>query len=141
MDPFVGPRAFTRDPADIKRFFGREDESDEILTLILGHPLVLVYAQSGAGKTSLFNAKVVPSLEQNGFQVLPLVRVGSSIIAYADTLESEDTSIRAIQPSTQSVLFNVYLLNSLQSLLPESTPEMLIGKSLSFIKAVFSSED
>jgi tetratricopeptide (TPR) repeat protein len=36
---------------------------------------VLFYAQSGTGKTSLLNAKVIPLLEAEGFDVLPLARV------------------------------------------------------------------
>lgn len=76
--PFVGPRSFRRDLTDQGLFFGRERETDEIVSLILRHKLSLVYAQSGAGKTSIFNAQVVPTLENLGCQVLPLGRVGSN---------------------------------------------------------------
>jgi N-glycosylase/DNA lyase len=42
--------------------------------------LVLLYAQSGAGKTSLLNAGVIPWLVRNeAFDVLPVVRVGGAI--------------------------------------------------------------
>ena len=37
--------------------------------------LVLFYAQSGAGKSSLINARLVPGLEERGFAVLPVARV------------------------------------------------------------------
>jgi len=75
-NPYVGPRPFRRDLDDQNRFFGRDEETEQILSLIYGHQLVLIYAQSGAGKTSLFNAQVAPELEKNGFQVLPVARVG-----------------------------------------------------------------
>ena len=37
---------------------------------------MLFYAQSGAGKTSLISARLIPDLEQEGFKVLPVARVG-----------------------------------------------------------------
>ena len=76
LDPYVGPRPFTRQIHDQVRFFGRADEAEEIVSLILGHKAVLVYAQSGSGKTSLFEAKVVPELKKYEFEVLPRCRVG-----------------------------------------------------------------
>src|SRR5687768_2201149 len=77
VEPYVGPRPFDRNDKDEKRFFGRDYEADEIVSLILGHRLVLVYAQSGAGKTSIINAKITPMLEEYNFQVLPSARIGN----------------------------------------------------------------
>ena len=77
-NPFVGPRAFNSSEYDRLHFFGRDHEAEEILTLLLSHQLVLIYAQSGAGKTSIINAKLVPELEKEGFKVLPIARVGFS---------------------------------------------------------------
>ena len=67
--PYVGPRSFERNAVDRDRFFGRDRETQEIISLIYSHPLLLIYAQSGAGKTSLFNTKIAPTLEARGFQV------------------------------------------------------------------------
>src|SRR3954454_4557768 len=75
LEPYVGPRPFKSDRQDRLRFFGRDTETDEIVSLITSHRLVLIYAQSGAGKTSIFNAQVTPALESYGFKVLPLARV------------------------------------------------------------------
>jgi len=61
--PYVGPRPFEREKEDSDRFFGRSHETQEIVSMIFGHPITLVYAQSGAGKTSLFNASITPKLE------------------------------------------------------------------------------
>ena len=71
--PFVGPRPFRREDADL--FFGRRDEADELLSLVVAEREVLLYAQSGAGKTSLLNAGLRPLLEKEGFEVLPIARV------------------------------------------------------------------
>jgi hypothetical protein len=71
--PYVGPRPFER--ADARLFSGREDEAHELLASIAAHQAVLLYAASGAGKTSLLNAAVIPLLEGEGFAVLPVARV------------------------------------------------------------------
>ncbi|UCC53436.1 MAG: hypothetical protein JSV68_05595, partial [Anaerolineaceae bacterium] len=47
-NPYVGPRSFERKDGDL--FFGREREVREILSLIIAHREVLVYAPSGAGR-------------------------------------------------------------------------------------------
>ena len=73
LKPYVGPRPFERTAEDQARFFGRNQEAKQIISLILSHPITLVYSQSGAGKTSLFNAQILPSLEEYEFQVLPSV--------------------------------------------------------------------
>jgi WD40 repeat protein len=79
LEPFVGPRPFRRTEEDRARFFGRDRETEEIASLILSHSVVLVYAQSGAGKTSLFEAQIAPALGTNGFTVFPLARVRATI--------------------------------------------------------------
>src|SRR5512144_475957 len=76
-NPYVGPRPFER--ADRDRFFGRTREARDLLALIMAERVVLFYAQSGAGKTSLLNTQIIPNLEDEGFFVLPLVRVGSDL--------------------------------------------------------------
>jgi WD40 repeat protein/tetratricopeptide (TPR) repeat protein len=68
-EPFVGPRPFEQ--RDTFRFFGRDREAGELVSLVLSHPAVLLYAQSGAGKTSLINAQLIPRLhDQEKCQVL-----------------------------------------------------------------------
>ena len=66
--PFVGPRPFEKEDSD--RFFGRTREIEELLSLIIAHRAVLVYAQSGAGKSSLLRAGVIKRLEEQHYQVL-----------------------------------------------------------------------
>lgn len=71
--PFVGPRPFEKEDSD--RFYGRTRETEELLSLIIAHRAVLVYAQSGAGKSSLLRAGVIKRLEEQQFQVLRSARV------------------------------------------------------------------
>lgn len=76
-DPYVGPRPFSR--LEEAKFFGRDDEANELLSLIIAHPIVLLYSESGAGKSSLLNAMVVPMLEGRNSQVLGPARVGGAL--------------------------------------------------------------
>src|SRR5215203_2348833 len=115
FEPYLGPRPYNRNKKDQKRFFGRDYETDEIVSLISSHKLVLIYAQSGAGKTSIFNAQVIPTLEEMGYEVLPVIRLKSS---------------SNIIPNTDTKDVNMFIFNSLQSLKPELDPNILKDKSL-----------
>ncbi len=75
--PYVGPRPFTEQERN--RFFGREREAQELLSLVTSERLVLFYGASGAGKSSLINARLVPGLREEGFDVLPIGRVSGEL--------------------------------------------------------------
>jgi hypothetical protein len=77
QNPYIGPRTFQRNEAD--RFFGRDREARELLALVESEQLVLFYAQSGAGKSSLINTRLVPSLESKGYKVLSVGRVSGDV--------------------------------------------------------------
>ncbi len=97
FQPYVGPRPYERnDPAP---FFGRDREADELVSLIFSYRELLFYAQSGVGKTSLLNARVIPLLEKEGFEVLPLARVQGVI---PKGMQSEEIQ-------------NLYVFNALMS--------------------------
>jgi RTX calcium-binding nonapeptide repeat (4 copies) len=72
-EPYVGPRPFERHESNV--FFGREQEVEDLLSLVLAHRTVLLYAASGAGKSSLLNAGLIPRLEAEELEVLPPARV------------------------------------------------------------------
>ena len=59
-EPYVGPQPFENRHAAY--FFGRNREAEDLVSLVLAHPVVLLYSPSGAGKSSVINAKVVPIL-------------------------------------------------------------------------------
>ncbi|HZD83851.1 MAG TPA: tetratricopeptide repeat protein, partial [Nitrososphaeraceae archaeon] len=128
LEPYVGPRPFRREIIDQVRFFGRDAETDEIVSLIASHRLVLVYAQSGAGKTSIFNAQVIPTLEgYSGFEVLPVARVRitmapSSIISKDFSDNNSDTSSSQIE--------NIFIYSALQTLRRDIDPISLKNLSL-----------
>jgi len=56
--PFVGLKAMTELDAD--RFFGRDEEIDELVSMLQRNHLIAVVADSGAGKSSLALAGLLP---------------------------------------------------------------------------------
>lgn len=77
-NPYVGPRPFTE--ADSENFFGRDRESESLAALISANRLTLFYAPSGAGKSSLIHAKLIPLLRrEEQFTILPVARVGVGV--------------------------------------------------------------
>jgi hypothetical protein len=77
-NPYVGPRTFTE--PDGKYYFGREQEARDLTARIVSERLLLFYAQSGAGKSSLINTRVIPRLrDEEGFIVLPVGRVSGEL--------------------------------------------------------------
>lgn len=77
LSPYVGPQPFTQDKAN--KLFGRQHDANEILKLIASNRFVLIYAPSGAGKSSLLNTLVYESLAAQGLEVLLGARVGGAL--------------------------------------------------------------
>jgi hypothetical protein len=71
--PYPGPRAFK--PEEEDWFRGRQRETSDLYYLVAAQRVALLYAQSGAGKTSLVNAGLLPRFEREGVPVKTL-RVG-----------------------------------------------------------------
>src|SRR5260370_26714996 len=112
--PFVGPEPFGEHDQSV--FFGREHESDDLYSLILAYREVLLFAQSGAGKTSLISAGLLPRLKAvQKFEILPPARIGGTLPAGLDA----------------EGIVNVFTFNMLRSLRPEADPETLVKLSVS----------
>lgn len=121
-NPYVGPRTFTQQEAD--RFFGREREARELFSLVISQRLVLFYAQSGAGKSSLINTRLVPQLREAGFPVLPIGRVSGEL------------------PEGITDVANIYVFNLLLSLdESDGPPQRFTSMSLSDFLARLTSMD
>ena len=116
-NPYVGPRSFQDTDSDRARYYARDEEAETLFSLILMHRLVLFYSSSGAGKSSLINARLKPYLQQENFTVLPTCRVGG-------TTNPDDISS------------NVFVYNLLAHLAPNSNQDELAGVTLSsFLQA------
>ena len=78
-NPFVGPRAL-----DVgERLFGRRHEVQELSYLLSAERVVLLYAPSGAGKSSLVQAGLIPDLRDQ-FDVWRPARVNRELDADDD---------------------------------------------------------
>jgi len=123
-NPYVGPRAYETG----ETLYGREREVRDLLLFLISQRIVLLHSPSGAGKTSLVQAGLIPRLREEGFLVLPVVRVN---LEPPDTLqsapvESSDPSRSAgqapaedLQESQEGKLgkgFNRYIYSVLLSL-------------------------
>jgi tetratricopeptide (TPR) repeat protein len=76
--PYPGPRPFR--PSESDRFFGRAAEARQLVALMQAHPVVLLYAPSGTGKSSLINAGLVPRLlTEEEFEVFPIGTVRGAV--------------------------------------------------------------
>jgi hypothetical protein len=98
-NPYVGPLTFTRAQSGL--FFGRESEARDLLARVVSERLLLFYAQSGAGKSSLINTRLIPQLQEEGFAVLPVGRVSGEL------------------PAGVSQAPNIFLFNLMLSLDPQ----------------------
>lgn len=89
---------------DAHLFFGREREIKVLLADVIVNRLVVLFAKTGTGKTSLINAGVRPRLEQRGYATF-FVRVAGD--------------------PTESVLAELHCHPKLTSLAGETLPEKL----------------
>ena len=78
-NPYVGPRTFSYEQRHL--FFGREREARDLTARFLSERLLLFYAQSGAGKSSLLQTRIIPQLRnEREFGVLPVARVSGELL-------------------------------------------------------------
>lgn len=71
QNPYIGPRSFVTG----EQLYGRNREIRELLDLLIAERIVLLFSPSGAGKSSLIQAGLVPKLIEEGFHVLPPARL------------------------------------------------------------------
>lgn len=100
-NPYPGPRPFSSD--EFKVFAGRDYEISELCSLIVAHQAVVLYGESGAGKSSLLSAGIFPTLKGKEVDVLPVSRVG---IPVPQSIELDQIS-------------NVYMYSTVRKFFPE----------------------
>lgn len=110
--PYVGPRPF--ETSDQKLFFGRRRETSDVTALVASHGEVVLYAQSGAGKTSLLNAALIPAFEKRGFAIRGPARVAAPLPGGVDPAQVR----------------NPYVFNVLRCFEPNRDPSTLTAETL-----------
>ena len=110
-NPYVGPRAFRVG----ETLYGRDRELRELLDLLIAERIVLLHSPSGAGKSSLVQAGLIPILRQEGFRVLPLIRVNQEPPASMGIATSGDSG--GVNPEINRYIYSTLL--SLEEELPD----------------------
>ena len=75
LSPYRGIEPFRYKDADV--FFGREIFVEDLVANILAFRLVVLFGESGSGKSSLINAGLIPALGKEGWG-LERLRIGAS---------------------------------------------------------------
>ncbi len=124
LAPYIGPIAF--EPTHRKFFCGRNKETDILISLVTAHRVSLFFAQSGAGKSSLLHAGLVPKVTRKKrigwgdrvrysqmMTVLPILTVG-----------------KGMPPRLSRPVDNVFVFSALLGLPGETPPNDLATMSL-----------
>lgn len=74
-NPYVGPRSFQAG----EPFYGRDRELRSLSSLLVAERIVLLHSPSGAGKSSLIQAGLLPRLVEDEFNILPHIRVNQDV--------------------------------------------------------------
>ncbi len=70
-NPYVGPRSFQTG----EKMYGRDMEIRKLLDLLIAERIMILHSPSGAGKSSLVQAGLIPRMENEGFYIFPTVRL------------------------------------------------------------------
>jgi hypothetical protein len=113
---YPGTKPFTTDERGI--FFGRDEDIAKLMELIQLEKLVVLYGQSGMGKSSLINAGLLPRLDADKQYASHLIRFGAyrasssvtpldSAIAQITAQGAPHTVLNKINPEDNSLWFHL----------------------------------
>jgi WD40 repeat protein len=140
-NPYVGPRPFERG----QTLYGRQTEVLDLLDLLTAERIVLLHSPSGAGKTSLIQAALIPALEER-FHVLPVLRVGLTPPEAAQLPPGINRYLLSVLLSLESVLSSESM-HSLETMRPggphrlEALAQMSLAAYLGELRAPDPSGD
>lgn len=102
--PYKFLHSFDEEDAEI--FFGRKEEIEQTIHKLLSSKLMILFAKSGFGKTSLINAGITPILWNSGYLPVyarcssdPLVAIKANIIDRLTKLSLPDEKISCLKKS------------------------------------------
>lgn len=123
-NPFVGPRAFERQQS--RFFFGRDQEIEILTSQVMSHPASLFFAQSGAGKSSLLKAGLIPRLTR-----VQRVGRGERVRLHQDMDATPVLTVGLSAPTRiKRPVTNVYVFSALLGLFHEAEPDELADVTL-----------
>jgi WD40 repeat protein len=110
-NPYVGPRSFELN----EKMYGRDRERRQLTDRLIAERIVLLHSPSGAGKTSLVRAGLIPQLKDEGFFVHQIIRVN---------LEKSTELVKITDTLKNTQRFNRYTFSTLLSLEEQYPAEM-----------------
>ncbi|HEV2913219.1 MAG TPA: HEAT repeat domain-containing protein [Pyrinomonadaceae bacterium] len=115
VSPYPGAQSFDSMMTD--KFFGRDDEIEALMKHINEFPIILIYAPSGAGKSSLLNTRIRQRLNEQQYEFMK-VRVGGALPNI-----DENTEIR-----------NIFTFSVVSGLIPSPNPRCRLDDCLGSIQ-------
>ncbi len=135
-NPFVGPRSFQAN----ETLYGRDKEVADLVDLIVSERIVLLFSPSGAGKSSLIQAALLPALIADDFACLGTGRFGSAGDAlpahcnpygFSLCLSLEQSLPREAQLGLEALIgmdLTTYLGQRLERLEPQTSPLIVLDQ-------------
>lgn len=97
LKPYIGPLPFEEG----RELYGRKRETQQLFDLLISKRIVLLISPSGAGKTSLIQASLVPRLRRK-LQVLPIIRLAASTAQNNEAPHQANTYVSAALQSLEA---------------------------------------
>ncbi len=128
---YRGPDSFRDDETDSLIFFGRDEEVVEVLNRLLSSKLLVLYAKSGLGKTSLLQAGLFPKLRELNYLPIRLrFNLGKPLLeelnnAVAKTCQDQQIAYSPGQGESYWEFFNTAVFSKGDSFL---TPVLILDQ-------------
>jgi len=119
FNPYKGLFKYTAE--DEEYLFGRESETKDLMEMIRNNQLVVLYGESGTGKTSLINARLFPELKRKYYfpiyirinylsEITPLAQlrkiIHSTISEWDNTVQPFTDDLTLIDYAAKTSVFN-----------------------------------
>ena len=105
FEPYPGPTPFETKMEDL--FFGRDQDSSDLITLLKSVRIVVLHAPSGAGKSSMLNAKVIPELSRTVPKTQVIPKGTSDALRVSRMIPDLSDEDRNLNVFTYSVLLGI----------------------------------
>lgn len=126
-NPYKELQSYTE--SDKEYFFGRKEETEELLTRIYKYNIVGLFGESGTGKTSLVNAGLIPNFKNEGIITIsvrcldePIKRIREELFR---TLKENKISSQAIEELAAIDTFT-HLIIQLKSFVDKENRNLII---------------